>query len=105
MAEPSEELQPADEEGEGGAVKSFLEHLEDLRWMLIKSAAATLLGMFVCLCGVNYLTAILKWPLERARHKHTLLMPEDTNSVLHLRFGSVPLQSIELTTNQMSSLN
>ena len=105
MAEPSEEHQPEDEDGEGGAVKSFLEHLEDLRWMLIKSAAATLTGMMVCLFAVNYLTAILKWPLERARHRHIAFMPEDTNTVLHLRLGSTPLQSIDLTTNQIGALN
>ncbi len=53
MADPSDEVQPNEEEVEGGAVKSFLEHLEDLRWMLIKSFAATLLGMMVCLFGVQ----------------------------------------------------
>jgi sec-independent protein translocase protein TatC len=104
MAEPSEELQP-EEDAEGGAVKSFLEHLEDLRWTIIKSAAATLVGMMVCLFGVNYVTAILKWPLERARHRHIVFMPEDTNMVLHLRFGSTPLPSIDLKTNQIGSLN
>ena len=103
MAEPSEELQP--EDGEGGAVKSFLEHLEDLRWMLIKSAAATLTGMLVCLFAVNYLTAILRWPLDRAKNRHIAFMPEATNTVVHLRIGSTPLQSIELTTNRMGSWN
>ena len=105
MAEPSEELQPENEDGEGGAVKSFLEHLEDLRWMLIKSAAATLAGMMVCLFGVNHLVAILTWPLKRAQHRHLVFMPEDTNTVLHLRLGSTPLQSIDLTTNQIGSFN
>jgi len=105
MAEPSEELQPEGEDADGGAVKSFLEHLEDLRWTIVKCAAATLTGMLVCLFGVNYLTGILKWPLERARHRHIALMPEDTNMVLHLRLGSMPLQSIELMTNQFGSLN
>jgi sec-independent protein translocase protein TatC len=105
MAEPSEELRPEDDDGEGGAVKSFLEHLEDLRWMIIKSAAATLAGMLVCLFAVNYVVAILKWPLKRAEHRHLVFMPEMTNTVLHLHFGSAPLQSIELPTNQIGSLN
>ena len=105
MAEPIEELQPEDEDGEGGAVKSFLEHLEDLRWMLIKSAAATLTGMLVCLFAANYLTAILKWPLERAHHGRVGFMPEDTNTVVHFRLGSTQLHSIELPTNHMGSLN
>jgi len=43
--EPRREEEDADEAG--GAIKTFLEHLEDLRWMLIKSAAATLLGMMI----------------------------------------------------------
>jgi sec-independent protein translocase protein TatC len=105
MAEPSEELQPENEDGEGGAVKSFLEHLEDLRWMLIKSAAATLAGMLVCLFAVPQLVHILTWPLKRAEHRHLVFMPADTNTVLHLRLGATPLQSIELPTNQIGSLN
>jgi sec-independent protein translocase protein TatC len=105
MAEPSDELQPNDDDGEGGAVKSFLEHLEDLRWMLIKSAAATLVGMVVCLFAANQLAAILRWPLKRAEHRHLVFMPADTNIVLHLRLGAAALQPIELKTNQIGSLN
>ena len=54
MADPNEEPRRGDGEGEdggGGPVKSFLEHLEDLRWMLIKSGAALLVSMIVCLYG------------------------------------------------------
>lgn len=61
-AESPEELT---EEG-GGPVKSFLEHLEDLRWMLIKSVAAILIAMLVCLIAGNRLVAILTWPLNHA---------------------------------------
>ena len=43
-----DELQPGDEDG-GGEVKSFLDHLEDLRWTLIKSAACIGVCMMVCL--------------------------------------------------------
>src|SRR5438477_529969 len=40
MADPIEESRPEEtEEDGGGPVKTFLEHLEDLRWMLIKSGA------------------------------------------------------------------
>src|ERR1700722_11554089 len=105
MVEPSDEPKPEDEDGEGGAVKSFLEHLEDLRWMLIKSAAATLVGMLVCLFAVNQLAAILRWPLKRAEHRKLIFMPPDTNTVLHLRIGSTPLSPITLATNQIGSLN
>jgi sec-independent protein translocase protein TatC len=106
MAEPSREHEPEeDEDGESGAVKSFLEHLEDLRWTIIKCAAATLAGMLICLFGVNQLASVLKWPLKRAQHRSLIFMPAQTNTTLHLRLGSARLQSIDLTTNQLGSLN
>jgi sec-independent protein translocase protein TatC len=52
-----------DEEG-GGPVKPFLEHLEDLRWTLVKSVSAVVIGMIVCLVASNYLVAFLMWPLR-----------------------------------------
>ena len=54
------------EEEEGGPVKSFLEHLEDLRWVLIKGVVAVGVLMVVCLIAANYVLALVKWPLERA---------------------------------------
>ncbi|MCX7872628.1 MAG: twin-arginine translocase subunit TatC [Verrucomicrobiae bacterium] len=54
-----------DEEG-GGPVKPFLEHLEDLRWTLVKSVTAVLLGMLICLAAGHYLVAFLMWPLDMA---------------------------------------
>jgi hypothetical protein len=39
---------PDEPEDEGGPVKSFLEHLEDLRWVLIKSLSV--LGIAVVAC-------------------------------------------------------
>jgi sec-independent protein translocase protein TatC len=60
----SEEEYP--EEEEGGPVKPFLEHLEDLRWVLIKSVATVILGMVICLVAANKLVGILTWPLDRA---------------------------------------
>jgi sec-independent protein translocase protein TatC len=72
MATKPEELdQPAEVEAEedgGGPVKTFLEHLEDLRWMLIKSVSAILVAMLVCLIASDRLVAILKWPLNHAPH-------------------------------------
>ena len=59
----SEERVDQLEEDEGGPVKSFLEHLEDLRWVLIKSLVALGLGVLICLIGGNYVVAILKRPL------------------------------------------
>jgi hypothetical protein len=61
MAEGDEEIRPEDLEVEGGAVKSFLEHLEDLRWMLIKSSAA----LFVA-CWSAFLAPNNSWPSSMA---------------------------------------
>jgi len=69
MASPGEEERLESEfhdEEEGGPVKSFLEHLEDLRWVLIKCVVAVAIFMLACLIGATYVLAVLKWPLERA---------------------------------------
>jgi sec-independent protein translocase protein TatC len=54
------------EEEEGGPIKSFLEHLEDLRWVLIKSLIAAGVAMIACFFGANHLFKVLKWPLDHA---------------------------------------
>ncbi len=62
MADEPLEPIPLDEE-EGGPVKTFLEHLEDLRWVLIKCFSALLLGMVTCLAGASAITTILTEPV------------------------------------------
>jgi sec-independent protein translocase protein TatC len=64
--EPEAERLDTHEEEEGGPVKSFLEHLEDLRWVLIKSIAAAGVAMIACFFGGNYVVKVLKVPLQRA---------------------------------------
>jgi sec-independent protein translocase protein TatC len=66
------EAEPVEVDEEGGPVKSFLEHLEDLRWVLIKSGSALMVSMMLCLLAGNYVVRVLEWPLERApvRHSH-----------------------------------
>lgn len=63
------EILPADpdplEEG-GGPVKTFLEHLEDLRWTLVKSVVAVVVAILACLSGANWIIKVLTWPLEKA---------------------------------------
>jgi sec-independent protein translocase protein TatC len=78
MAEELEVLppEPSDEEEGGGPVKSFLEHLEDLRWTLIKCAAAIMLGIIVCLGACNFITHLLLWPLIQAKKVHTSGEPQ-----------------------------
>jgi sec-independent protein translocase protein TatC len=62
----AERLELDQEEEEGGPVKSFLEHLEDLRWVLIKSIAAAGVAMITCFFAGNYVFQVIKWPLNRA---------------------------------------
>ena len=63
--EPLEPILDPEEE-EGGPVKTFLEHLEDLRWVLIKCFAALLLGMAACLVASPQIIEVLKWPLIKS---------------------------------------
>ena len=64
--EPEAERLDVHEEEEGGPVKSFLEHLEDLRWVLIKSIAAGGVAMLACFFGGKYVVKVLTLPLKRA---------------------------------------
>jgi sec-independent protein translocase protein TatC len=52
-------------EDDGGAKKSFWEHLKDLRGALVKSAIAIFLSLVVCLLLDKQLVAILTYPLQR----------------------------------------
>jgi sec-independent protein translocase protein TatC len=88
------------EEAEGGPVKSFLEHLEDFRWVLIKSIVALGVAMLICLLGANYVIAILKWPLERAPLRHP-----STNQVAVVSFGTNHLANFELSPDQQKLLD
>jgi sec-independent protein translocase protein TatC len=105
MAEGDEEIRPEDQEVEGGAVKSFLEHLEDLRWMLIKSCAALFVSFLICLFGANQLTAIINWPIERAAQRHVALVPEDTNQIVTVQLGNLVLQTIEAKSNRLGLID
>ena len=101
MADPTEE--PRREESEedgGGPVKTFLEHLEDLRWMLIKSGAALLVGMIVCLYATDKVVWILKWPLKRA----ALIQIGHRQKVV-VRFRDNVLFSFEPSTNRIGPLD
>lgn len=103
--EPEEGYFPEDEEG--GPVKSFLEHLEDLRWVLIKSAAAISMAMLLCLMAGNHVVNILKRPLEKAQLRFS---PSDRIAVIMMgtnRLGTLHLDESQqkaygLTTNQFA---
>ena len=84
--------------GEGGPVKPFLEHLEDLRWVIIKVAVSIMVGMVVCLFAADRIVAMFKWPLERAAHLST-----DTRQHVSVMFGPKELINFKVTplgTNQ-----
>ena len=62
--EPAEEGQTPEEDGEyGGPVKTFLEHLEDLRWVIIKVVVAVGVAMILCMFAGPVLVEVLKRPL------------------------------------------
>jgi len=66
MAEPSDTPPPdheLDEEGEL-ETKPFLDHLEDLRWTLLKSLAALFVTISVAFYGLPFIMAALEWPLH-----------------------------------------
>ena len=100
MADPTEEPSPDEFEEGGGPVKTFLEHLEDLRWLLVKSGAALLVGLIVCLYGTAQIVWILKRPLEQA----ALIQTGNTQKAI-VRFGTNTLTTLESPTNRLGLLD
>src|SRR5205085_8557095 len=93
--DPGAERLEVHEEEEGGPVKSFLEHLEDLRWVLIKSIAAAGIAMLACFFGGNYIVKILEWPLKRAPFEKA-----DKEQRVRVLFGTNQLGIFRVGTNQ-----
>src|SRR5262245_43418093 len=93
--EPEAERLDTHEEEEGGPVKSFLEHLEDLRWVLIKSIAAAGVAMIACSFGGNYVVKVLVVPLYRAPLEKGAEVP-------HVRvfLGTNHLKTFSVGTNE-----
>ena len=88
------------DEAEGGPVKTFLEHLEDLRWVLIKSLVALGVAVLLCLLAGNYVVRIIKWPLT-----HASISYPGTNQIVVVSFGTNRLGAFQLTAGQQKSLN
>lgn len=89
----------SEEEQEGGPVKSFLEHLEDLRWVLIKSIVALGIAMLICLIAGNHVVRILTLPLSKARVSYP-----GTNQVVTALFGTNRLGTFTLSPAQQQAL-
>src|SRR6476646_159226 len=99
MADESEG-EPLDvlEEEEGGPIKSFLEHLEDLRWVLIKSLDALGVAMIICFFGGNHVFRILEMPLlkepfEKYRKGQTARRMLGTNQLAVFQLGGTNILS------------
>ncbi len=97
--EPVAESVEEQEQEEGGPIKSFLEHLEDLRWVLIKSVVALGLAMLLCLIAGNYVVQILKNPLEKSRTSYP-----GTNQIVTVLFGTNQLGVYPLKPEQQAAL-
>jgi sec-independent protein translocase protein TatC len=95
----AEHLEEQSEEEEGGPVKSFLEHLEDLRWVLIKSLVALSVAILVCLIAGDYVVRILKYPLQRTKVSYP-----GNNHVVTVLFGTNRLGVFPLTPEQQGSI-
>src|SRR5262249_18740915 len=98
--EPAADRLDEHDEEEGGPVKSFLEHLEDLRWVLIKSGVAAGVAIVICLLAGNYVVAILQWPLKRAPVSY----PANVKLVREV-WGTNQLRAFQVTTNAFGGQN
>lgn len=84
----------------GGPVKTFLEHLEDFRWLLVKCAVTLGISMILCLVGANYVIGVIKWPLSHAKVSYP-----GTNQVITVSFGTNHLGNFQLSPQQNQGLN
>ena len=76
-----------EEEGFGGPIKPFLDHLEDFRFMVMKCVVAVVVGMLVALIGSPYIVTFLTWPLERAQEMEQITTNPDKRPI-PVQFGS-----------------
>ena len=73
--------QPEDGDGEGAELKPFLEHLEDLRLMLVRCIASLAIGVAVSFPLIPRILALLKKPLEAVSAEHNQNLLRSGNSV------------------------
>src|SRR5262249_16136260 len=100
VEEPEAQRLDIQEEEEGGPVKSFLEHLEDLRWVLIKSIVSLGVAVLVCLIAGNYVVEILKLPL-----KHAKISYPGTNQIGTVMVGTNQLGVFSLGREEQKEFN
>lgn len=95
MAKPPAEADHNHAEEEGGPTKTFLEHLEDLRWMLMRCAAVVAVGFLVCLFAAPVIVSVLTWPLKQAQ-----IHAPGQNPTVTFELGTNKFGPLVLDTNQ-----
>jgi len=98
--EPEAERLNIHGEEEGGPVKSFLEHLEDLSWVLIKSLVGLAVGVLICLLAGDHVVQILKRPLDKAKISYP-----GTNQVVTVLIGTNQLGVFPLSPQQQAAFD
>lgn len=88
------------EEEEGGPVKSFLEHLEDLRWTLIKSLVTIAIAMLICLIAGDKVVTIIKHPLDKAKTRYP-----GTNQIVTVFLGTNRVGTFHLDDRQQTQFS
>ncbi len=102
--QPAEGLPEVYSEEGGGPVKPFLDHLEDLRWTMVRCVVAIALAMLLCMMAADKVIAILTWPLQRA-HVDTqgtnrlVGIYVGTNFLGRIPFANLPLAQAPPTNN------
>lgn len=110
MAIEPEEGHLPEPEDEGGPIKSFLEHLEDLRWMLIKSCSAVGIAFVICLLAGNKVVEVLLRPLHLAKIEypgtnHVVTTYLGTNRLGVYEFDTVLEKTLDLGTNRFVAID
>jgi len=95
---------------EGGPIKSFLEHLEDLRWVLIKSLAALFVAVLGCLFAANHVVNILYWPLRHApvhysKETQVVTFMFSSNRLGVFKLNPEQRKAVDFGTNQFVTLH
>jgi sec-independent protein translocase protein TatC len=110
MVDDSAPEHPDHEDHEGGPVKTFLEHLEDLRWVLVKSLATFGVAFIVCLVAGDLVVGVLTHPLAKAKvgypsKTQVVTFMFGTNRVGVFKLGPTDRQTLNLGTNQFVTLH
>lgn len=92
------EINHSDEEENLGPKKTFWEHLDDLRKVLIRSVAAVFIALIVCLIFDDKLVRVLEYPLRR------MDMFEKPRPSVSFELGSTRLGPYEVSPEQFPAI-